>query len=249
MRSLVLAVPLSLLLTGCSGGTTRVADSPPVPTTTEALAPTPVTTTETPSEAPTPTPVATTAAPTPTAAPTRVRPAADGDVDGDGKPDVVRATGTLLTVVLSRSGKRVTAPVHAEGPGSAAVLGVTDVDRDGFAEVFLETARGASATFTTPYRFDGTKLHELQLHGAPLRLGIGGTVLHGDGFACTTAGLLEIRSADSSDGQAFTVHSDVYRLGVSLLTLVKSITVKAKQGTPAVERSYNAYCGPVGAGG
>jgi hypothetical protein len=243
MRPLVLSVPLIALVAACStGGTSGSSATPPaLVLPTEVATATPAATTEGPR------PVATTAAPVPTPT-TRRKPALDGDVDGDGKPDAIRATSTLLTVDLSGTGTRVTAPVHSEGPSNAAVLGVTDVDHDGYAEVFLQTAQGASTVFATPYRFDGTRLHELQLDGGPVRLGIGGTVLRGEGFSCTSTGLLDIRSADSTDGQAFTVHSSTYRLGLDQLAVVKSVTVKANQGEPAVERSYNVDCGPVGSG-
>jgi hypothetical protein len=237
MRPLLLAVPVALVLTGCSGSSTPAPV--PSPTATTA-APTAVPTTEAPSASPTP---SATPTPTPTARPA----AADGDVDGDGKPDLISATDTVLTVVLSSTGKAVTAPIHAEAPRAAPVLGSTDVDRDGHAEVFVETAQGASTTFATPYRFDGTALRELQLAGAPARLGIGGSVTHGDGFRCT-GGLLLVLSSDSTDGKAYTVRTTTYRLGAQQLVAVRTTTAKANQGSPAVERSYNVDCGSVGDG-
>lgn len=234
IASLLLALAL---LCGCSSGTgTPVATHAPLPveTTTEAT-PSP-TATPTPSATPTPTPTA------------RRRPALDGDVDGDGTVDSLRATSTRLTVELSGSGRSVSTAVHADGPSSPAVLGSFDVDRDGYAEVFLETAQGASTSFATPYRFDGTSLTELRLDDGPARLGIGGSVTHGDGFRCLRSGLLEVRSADSEDGNAYTVHADSYRLARSELVLVSSTTSKATQGDPAVEDSYRVSCGSVGDG-
>ena len=242
MRPLVLTLSVAVLLTGCSG---------PAPTADHGPA-TPLPTVDVTTGAPALSPAATsTASSTPSAtltAATRRKPALDGDVDGDGKKDSIRSTATVLTVELSGSGRTVTAAIHAEAPRSAPVLGSTDVDRDGYAEVFVETAQGASTTFVTPYRFDGTTLRELQLDGGPVRLGIGGSITHGDGFRCTSAGLLEIRSADSPDGKAFTVHADLYRLGDTRLVLVRSSTTRAKQGDPAVEQSYNVSCGSVGGG-
>ena len=236
---------LVLLLTGCSGSTPSAQD--PTPTLTPTASPTspaPVATT--------PAPVVTTTAPTsaaPSPVATRVKPARDGDVDGDGKADVVTTTATLLTVRLSGSGRSVTAPVNADAPRSAPVLGSTDVDRDGYAEVFLETAQGASTQFATPYRFDGKTLRELQFDGGPLRLGIGGSVTHGDGFRCTPAGLLEIRSAESADGLDFTLRVDTYRLVGAELEVVTTRTATGKQGDPEVEASYTVDCGAVGEGG
>ncbi|MCW2598718.1 MAG: hypothetical protein JWM02_547 [Frankiales bacterium] len=235
MRFLVLALPVALLLTACSGSS-RTALSQPTSASPSV---------DTTAPAPTPTSTAT-AGPTPTT--TRVKPAIAGDVDGDGNPDTVRTTATLLTVVLSGTGRTVTAPIHAEAPRNAPVVGSNDVDRDGFAEVFLQTAQGASTSFVTPYRFDGTTLRELQLDGGPLRLGIGGSVTHGDGFRCTPAGMLEVRSAESTDGKAFTIQIKTYRLAANTLRLVKSSTLTAKQGDLAVQQSYSVDCGSVGEG-
>ena len=50
------------------------------------------------------------------------------------------------------------------------------------------------------------------------------------------------------DGAAFTVHLSVYRLGARQLVLVRTSSVQAKEGDPAVEASYTADCGPVGEG-
>jgi hypothetical protein len=201
------------------------------------------------SAAPTSSPTAgPTASPSSSPARSRTKPAIAGDVDGDGQPDTVRTTATLLTVVLSSTGKSVTAPIHADSPRKTPVLGSTDVDRDGFAEVFLQTAQGASTSFATPYRFDGTTLRELQVDGGPVRLGIGGSLTHGDGFQCNSAGQLVVRSAESSDGKAFVVRTKIYRLAAQQLVLVKSSTVSAKQGDLIVQQSYAVDCGSVGEG-
>lgn len=231
MRRAVLPVLLLLTVAACSG-------SAKAPEPTPTPSPTP-----SPTASPTPSPTASpTASPTPAS---RRIPARDGDVDGDGTRDSVRASGTVLTVELSGTGKSVTAPIHSDSPGSPAILGYADVDRDGRAEVFVETAEGASTQFVTPYRYDGTVLREVQLDGGPARLGIGGSVTHGDGFRCA-GGLLEVRGADSTDGTTYTVHKDTYRLRGAQLVLVTSSTVQAKQGDAAVEGAYSVHCGSVG---
>lgn len=244
MRPLLLVVPAALLLSGCSGSSRAPEPTPtPTPSPTPSATPAPV---PTPSATAAPTP-SRTAVPTgsPTATPRRA--AVDGDVDGDGRPDRISATDTVLTVVLSSTGRAVTAPVHAEAPRPAPVLGSHDVDGDGRSEVFVETAQGASTTFATPYRYDGTALRELSLDGMPARLGIGGSVTHGDGFRCA-GGLLVLLSAESSDGKAYTVRTSRYRLTATALVLVGSSTQKANQGSPAVEGSYAVDCGSVGDG-
>jgi hypothetical protein len=239
LRRLAPLLVLPVLATACSGSDNPTID---VPTAT----PTP-SASSSPTASPTPsaTPSAT-ASPTPTATKARTIPAKDRDVDGDGKPDLIRATASLLSIELSGSGRTVTAPVHADSPRSPAVLGTADVDRDGYAEVFLETAEGASTQFATPYRYDGTTLREVQGEDGPARLGIGGSVTHGEGFQCGTSGLLEVRSADSQDGTNYTVHLTTYRIKVATLVFVSTKTVQAKQGDAEVDKSYSVDCGTVG---
>ena len=235
-------VPFLLAASACSSGSQPLA----TPSATPSPSPSVVATTA----APTPTPtVSPTPAPT-TAAPTRP-PAADGDVDGDGTPDAVKATADLITVTLSKSGSKVTAPVHTDGPAAPEVLGSKDVDRDGHAEIFLKTVQGASTGFATPYRYDGKVLRELRLAGEPALLGFGGSTQHGDGFTCTQAGLIQVRSATADGtGSTYTVKVDTYRLTATDLVKAKPQTVsQAKQGSPEVEAAYALDCGSVGEGG
>lgn len=244
MRSRTLsAVPLLLLAAACSSGSTTALPTA-APSTDAPTATATATATATPTAEPT-TPSAAPTAPAATPTPSAARRFTDGDVDGDGRRDVIQPSATLLKVTLSSTGKVVTAPVHKDDPGPATLLGTGDVDGDGRAEVFLETAEGASTQFATPYRFDGTTLVELQLDGGPARLGIGGSVTHGDGFRCQ-GGLLEIRQAESTDGTTFTVRADRYAVRRTQLVLVGSSTSRGTQGSPAVQSAYTADCGTVG---
>lgn len=239
------APALALALAGCSGSRPSAAPTadytPPPDLATSA--PASVAASSTPAASPSATAVAT---------PTTIRPghipALDGDVDGDGTPDAMRSTATLLSIDLSGSGTTVTAAIHAESPRNAPILGTGDIDRDGRVEVFVETAEGASTQFVTPYRYDGKVLRELQIDGGPARLGMGGTVSHGEGFRCPN-GLLEILSSDSADGATYTVHVSSYRMTGSRLVLVRTTTTRAKQGDPLVDASYRPDCGTVGDGG
>jgi hypothetical protein len=236
-RSSLLAV---LLLAACSSHSSPETPGPTPTAAPTSAAPTPTATSPAPSATATATATA-----TPSARP-RAVPAADGDVDGDGQPDLLQPSATLLRVTLSSTGRVLTAPVHKDDPGPAALLGTADIDRDGRAEVFLQTAEGASTQFATPYRFDGTTLRELQLDGGPVRLGIGGSITHGDGFRCLPAGLLEVRQAESTDGSTFTVRADRYAVVGVQLVLRSSSTGKGPQGSATVESAYTADCGTVG---
>jgi len=233
MRRLT-AVPLLVLLaaTGCSDDEPAATPSP----TASAGA----------SATPSPSAVATpTATPSPTAS---ARGAAkEGDVDGDGREDAVSATATTLTVELT-SGSTVIARVHSDSPRAPKVLGSHDVDRDGRAEVFLLTASGSSTQFASVYRYDGSALRELLLDDEPARLGIGGSVTHGEGFRCTPTGLLEVRRAESEDGTTYTVTTTSYRLTTTALSQVRTARATARQGDAAVDAAYTVDCGGVSDG-
>jgi len=238
-RTALLVLPLLALAVSCSSD-----DEEPAPTPSPTASPTP---------SPTPGPTASpTPAPTPTASPTPSATAApvarDNDVDGDGRADAITTSDGLLSVRLTSNGKTVSAPVSADAPGPAPVLGTGDVDRDGRVEVFVRTAQGASTTFATPYRYDGSALRVVLLDGEPAQLGIGGSVTHGDGFRCLPTGVLEVSKAESEDGTTFTVQVSTYRLGGNELVVARTATVRAKEGEVAVERAYTVSCGSVTAG-
>jgi hypothetical protein len=168
---------------GCGGSSGPAASATVVPT----LAPT----------TPTPTPVVTvtrqpTPSPSPIAPPRPVaRPARDGDVDGDGVRDRVTVAGPgapagtwRLVAHLSTLG-RETVDVPADTPAAPTIAGIVDADGDGFAEIWVNSAAGASTSFVTPIRLVNDHLRVVELDGAPATLGENGSVTHGDGFACT----------------------------------------------------------------
>ena len=173
-------------------------------------------------------------------------PAVQGDVDGDGEPDEV-AVGTQLRVVLSGSGRTVSSAVDADDP--PAQRGVEDVDRDGRGEVFVRTAQGASTTFVTPFRYDGARLAPLTVDGAPVRLGIGGSATHGDGFSCTDAGTLVVRSAQEREDGTWEVSSTTYEVrGHALIGVEASGKAGLAQSDPLVGQAYVVDCRSVAEG-
>lgn len=249
MRRVLLLLPL-LLLPGCASDEQRaeraaVRGASPTPEPTAEAAPSP-----SPSPAAGPRSAAEpTAAPELSAVPAPVQrePAAQGDVDGDGEPDVVTVGGRLA---VELSGEKRTVTSAFETDTSPARSGAEDVDRDGRAEVFLRTAQGASTTFLTPFRYDGKVLAPLTLHGQQARLGIGGSATHGDGFSCTEAGTLVVRSASSDDGTAFTVTETTYRIeGHRLVQTARSTTRAKGMDDPRVGAAYLVDCRSVGEGG
>ena len=177
------------------------------------------------------------------------RPAVPGDVDGDGTVDEVGVSATTVTVSLS-SGGRVVAPVVGSDVPQPAVSGLFDVDDDGRAEVFVETARGASTAFVQMFRYDGKALYEVTYDGGHQRFGIGGSVTHGEGFSCPGDGRLLVHRAETFNGTAYTVRTRVYRLVEAVLRLEGETTVTApSMEDPRVGAAYQVDCGSVGEGG
>ncbi len=182
----------------------------------------------------------------PSGGPARTAPAFRGDVDGDGDPDVVALDGDLA-VELSDGGRTVTAPVLADAP--PRVAGAEDVDRDGRAEVFVRTAQGSSTTFLTPYRYDGTTFAPLLLDGQHVRLGIGGSVTHGEGFSCTEDGRLVVRSALRQDDGTWDLTSLTYQVvGHALAQVDAGDEAGVAESDPRVGGSYLVDCRSVGEG-
>ena len=252
MRRTVLLVPL-LLLPAC-GDDVRVQRAspgePPVAAEEATPAPTPTAEVEPPTPTPTPSPTRTrarTAAVVSSGPARKKEPASQGDVDGDGEVDEV-TVGQDLAVALSGSGRTITSAFETDT--SPAPAGSEDVDRDGRAEVFLRTGQGSSTTFLTPFRYDGRALAPLTLDGEQARLGIGGSATHGDGFSCTDAGTLVVRSASSDDGTTFTVTSTTYRIDGHVLVRTGRTTAQAQgMDDPRVGQAYLVDCRSVGEGG
>jgi hypothetical protein len=225
----MLLVP-PLLVAACSG-----SSAAPTALTSPATAP------ASPSPEAPATPSAAASA-SPSAAPV----AAPGDVDGDGQADTVTVTTTTLTVALS-GGRSVSAPIVGSDVPKPVVSGLADLDRDGRAEVWVETARGASTSFVQAYRYDGTKLSELTFAGGHIRFGIGGSVTHGDGFACTPEGHLVVTTAESDTGTSYRVRTRTFRVsGAALLLLSDRTTTAPSMEDRRVVAAYQVDCGSVG---
>lgn len=177
-----------------------------------------------------------------------VVPAAQGDVDGDGEPDVIRYDGDMAVVTLSTTGQAVRASVKADIEGDEpATAGVEDLDRDGRAEIFVQVGRGASTAFVLALRFDGTRLAALTVAGQPLLLGIGGSATHGDGFRCTDTGSLVVSSAQSDDGDQFNLTEITYRVkGLGLAETDRKTSTARGASSDAVAAAYVVDCRSVG---
>jgi hypothetical protein len=245
-----------LLLSACSSGSpdARSGPSPTAEPTAVETTPAAVPTTAAPTRTP---------SPTPSAVPTRPVsvPAKDGDVDGDGKPDQVTVSAAPVsegiwgvTLKLSALGTR-RGQLHAEAD-RPTLVGVVDADGDGFGEVFLTVAQGASTSFWGALRLVDGVVREVTLGGQPMHLGIGGSVTHGDGFACrddvkaNRGRELVVYSGDTYDGVTWegTVTTYAWSGGavVSLRERSESFPMGAAGDDPRLRPYYDADCGGLG---
>ena len=175
--------------------------------------------------------------------------AAAGDVDGDGRPDVVTVTTSAVQVKLSRGGTVLSGLVDTDTP-QPVLSGLADVDGDGRSEVFVETARGAAVSFVQMYRYGGKDLTEVTFQGDHIRLGIGGTVTHGEGFSCPGHGVLVVRRAETLNGTGYTLRTRTFALVGDVLQLRKETTVTAPSlEDERVSLAFQVDCGTVGEGG
>jgi hypothetical protein len=167
-----------------------------------------------------------------TAAPTRAHPAADGDVDGDGRADTITiAQAGTLHVQYSGGGQdsvRFTAgsPVGEQ----VRVLGSADADRDGHAEVFVLADQGASMRTATMFRYVGGHLRLVTLAGSQVALAYGGSTGYVATWACRPAQMpgtaLVTAAGPSSGANSYTVDVRYYRFtpGQASLALVSHRT-------------------------
>lgn len=177
-------------------------------------------------------------------------PAAQGDVDGDGEPDEITYEGSEAVVTLSGGGV-LRASVEADiAPEEPVTAGVEDLDRDGRAEVFVKVGQGASTGFLLVLRYDGSRLAAVQRDGSPLLLGYGGSATHGEGFSCTDAGTLLVRTASSDDGTAYALETVTYRVrGAAVVETSRRSGTGTGMDDPAVAAAYVVDCRSVGEGG
>jgi hypothetical protein len=94
--------------------------------------------------------------------------------------------------------------------------GIVDADADGFAEVWLRTHSGASTEFLTPLRLDRGEIVAVHRGSSTVELGAGGSVTHGNGFACkdtvaSNAGReLIVYAGSSTDGSHWSGDKTTY---------------------------------------
>ena len=181
-----------------------------------------------------------------------------GDLDGDGKSDVVsleRLGGERweLRVDLA-SGGSVAAPLEVTDFTEPQVVGATDTDGDGDDEVFVNVVdhvyHGGTTSVLGLYALrDGGLERVRDAGGRPLDMPVGGVSNFGEGVECRDAGgvseirLLRIDSATSARSRWV---EQAYRWRGDELKLVRTDrgTLRRKgAGDPRVLRFYELHCG------
>ncbi|MCK9923921.1 VCBS repeat-containing protein [Frankia sp. AgPm24] len=231
-----------LLSAGCSAGSSSpaaVGTVPPSPTTISTSA-VPVTTpaTTAPGGAATPhrspgsgagrgTPGAGGGTP-PHGSPPANRPAIDGDVDGDGRPDTLSVTGARLLTRYSGGGSD-SVGFQVGDPSSVRVLGAADADRDGHAEVFVQADRGAGFEVSTLFRYVDGHLLLVTLDGDQAALAYGGSTGSVQSWSCRPSTVpdaaLAIANGPSTAPNVYTLTRTYYRFDGARLVRLRSMTV------------------------
>jgi len=188
------------------------------------------------------------------------RPARDGDIDGDGRVDHVTigpqtSSGVWqVTATLTTVGVRI-GQVHDDSD-QPFLVGIVDANHDGYAEIWIHSGAGASTDFLTPLRLIRGVLREVSKDGSPAQLGVGGTVTHGDGFACqdvnpqSDGAELLVYQATSIDGHTWQGDRYVYRWSAGGKLRQLSHTSKALRVSspddPKLRPYYSIDCGSLG---
>jgi hypothetical protein len=87
----------------------------------------------------------------------------------------------LVTAQMTKAGA---SNLQVPADSRPQLRGVVDADADGRAEVWLHTHSGASTEFLTPLRLVDDEILAVRQGSTTVELGVGGTVTHGNGFAC-----------------------------------------------------------------
>jgi hypothetical protein len=95
---------------------------------------------------------------------------------------------TKLVAELSRLGRRKLK--IASAIADTRVLGVVDINHDGYGEIFIEIDHGASTRFFTLFRLIGEQMVQITLDGRPVSMPLGGSVTHYDVLGCRTGELV-----------------------------------------------------------
>ncbi len=181
----------------------------------------------------------------------------EGDVDGDGRRDLVQSFGsdgdgpaTVTLLVQLAAGGGATLEVGSAGGAAVELLGTAAVDRvDGRHLLWVRVGAGAASTVVGLYWFDDCELAPVELpNGDPVELPIGGTVRTVAGAECGSrldpeADLI-LYEGRSNDGDRYDLTVTEHRYADGLLTpSPDSEPVRERTDDPS--RASRLRCGDV----
>lgn len=112
-------------------------------------------------------------------------------------------------------------------PGNTAaptIAGSVDADRDGHAEIFVKVDSGASTQFWTIFKLVGRHIVQVTIHGQPVRLAVGGSVTHQDGFRCNGTQFVTVHEEVGRNETTWSYERDTYTWQGSTLVFVSKQT-------------------------
>jgi len=188
----------------------------------------------------------------------RGRPAADWDIDGDGRRDRARLVylggygpdNWELVVNMTTLGQRTVRftgdPVLPGNTGAPTIVGSVDADRTGHAEIFVKVSSGASTQFWTIFTLVGRQIRQVTIKGQPVRLAVGGTLTHQGGFRCADGQLVTLTEGTELPGYIKWIYQrDTYAwsgAGLILLSKRAGQVTSARPGSPPAAYS-GVSCG------
>jgi len=183
---------------------------------------------------------------------------AAGDVDGDGRRDRARLVylgvygpGNWELVAdmttLGQQAVRFTGgPVLPGNTAAPTIAGSADAGRNGHAEIFVKADSGASTQSWTIFMLAGRQIRQVTSQGRPVRLAVGGSVTHQDGFRCDGAQFVTVSEATEPPGYTtWTYERDTYAWSGAELVFVSRRTgqvTSARPGSPPAAYS-GVSCG------
>lgn len=165
--------------------------------------------------------------------------------------NIVNTFSFLLVVRTAGSGTQ-TVPFSATGardmpPSGPVVIGSADAAGDGHPEIFVLVDRGCCSDFWTVFRSVNGHFQQVSIAGTPVRLAVGGTVMHNAGFSCNGPGhdLVTFGYGPAAAKDTFLVARDTYRWAAATLVLVshRSQIIHATPSSPALARYSGVSCG------
>jgi hypothetical protein len=167
-----------------------------------------------------------------------------GDVDGDGYRDRARLVylggygpdNWELVVDMTTLGQQAIRftgdAVHPGGTDAPTIAGAADADRDGHAEIFVKADSGASTQFWTIFKLVGRHIVQVTSQGQPVRLAVGGSVTHQDGFRCNGTQLVTVHEGVARNYTTWSYERDTYAWEGSTLVFVSKQTGQVTGAQP-----------------